>query len=279
MPLLTGLGIGIGAGLLGLNSRAKKNKLERDRFEYEQYVTENAASIRAKDLERAGLSKTLAAGNGATSAVSSTQQHHGAGEAMAEALQAAMTQGQISKTRAETDLSRKAADKAEAEKRNIDAGTDLIRSQIKGQDLRNYESRVNNVWLQTVKQEESQLRRANTDLALQNKVNAELEHDLKGLLKDQAEVDLAIKGLTLAIMEHDYSIYKEMEVPTNDNSRVGRLLIWYRALLRKTGKNDPHIQFKSAEELIEHLNKADQVQPDLSAEDANKVRSGDFQFQ
>lgn len=38
-------------------------KLQEDNNEYQKYFSENAAQIRAKDLENAGLSKTLAAGS------------------------------------------------------------------------------------------------------------------------------------------------------------------------------------------------------------------------
>lgn len=40
-------------------------KLQEDNNEYQKYFSENSAQIRAKDLEKAGLSKTLAAGSSA----------------------------------------------------------------------------------------------------------------------------------------------------------------------------------------------------------------------
>lgn len=64
----------IGSGIVGLvnNSYNKKQnewnkQFAREQFDYQKYVTENAAQIRARDLEAAGLSKTLAAGDSASS--------------------------------------------------------------------------------------------------------------------------------------------------------------------------------------------------------------------
>lgn len=63
----------IGNGLIGLiNNEYNKKQNEwnkqfaREQFEYNKYANENAAQIRAKDLEAAGLSKTLAAGDSAS---------------------------------------------------------------------------------------------------------------------------------------------------------------------------------------------------------------------
>lgn len=63
----------IGSGLIGLmNNKYNKQQNEwnkafaREQFEYQKYNSENAAQIRAKDLEAAGLSKTLAAGDSAS---------------------------------------------------------------------------------------------------------------------------------------------------------------------------------------------------------------------
>lgn len=63
----------IGSGVVGLmNNKYNKQQNEwnksfaREQFEYQKYNTENAAQIRARDLEAAGLSKTLAAGDSAS---------------------------------------------------------------------------------------------------------------------------------------------------------------------------------------------------------------------
>lgn len=63
----------IGNGVVGLmNNKYNKAQNEwnksfaREQFEYQKYNSENAAQIRARDLEAAGLSKTLAAGDSAS---------------------------------------------------------------------------------------------------------------------------------------------------------------------------------------------------------------------
>lgn len=67
----------IGSGILGLvNNNYNKAQNEwnknfaREQFDYGKHITENAAQIRALDLEKAGLSKNLAAGDSASSQVS-----------------------------------------------------------------------------------------------------------------------------------------------------------------------------------------------------------------
>lgn len=67
----------IGSGIVGLvNNKYNKEQNEwnkrfaREQFDYGKYITENAAQIRALDLEKAGLSKNLAAGDSASSQVS-----------------------------------------------------------------------------------------------------------------------------------------------------------------------------------------------------------------
>lgn len=67
----------IGSGIVGLmNNKYNKEQNEwnkrfaREQFDYGKYITENAAQIRALDLEKSGLSKNLAAGDSAASQVS-----------------------------------------------------------------------------------------------------------------------------------------------------------------------------------------------------------------
>ena len=67
----------IGSGIIGLvNNKYNKEQNEwnknfaREQFDYGKYITENAAQIRARDLQKAGLSKNLAAGDSASSQVS-----------------------------------------------------------------------------------------------------------------------------------------------------------------------------------------------------------------
>lgn len=67
----------IGSGIVGLiNNKYNKEQNEWNKnfamkqFDYGKYITENAAQIRATDLEKAGISKNLAAGDSASSQVS-----------------------------------------------------------------------------------------------------------------------------------------------------------------------------------------------------------------
>nr|DAI40443.1 MAG TPA: hypothetical protein [Microviridae sp.] len=67
----------IGSGIVGLfNNKYNKEQNEwnknfaREQFDYGKHITENAAQIRALDLEKSGLSKNLAAGDSASSQVS-----------------------------------------------------------------------------------------------------------------------------------------------------------------------------------------------------------------
>lgn len=67
----------IGSGIVGLlNNKYNKEQNEWNKnfamkqFDYGKYITENAAQIRANDLEKSGISKNLAAGDSASSQVS-----------------------------------------------------------------------------------------------------------------------------------------------------------------------------------------------------------------
>lgn len=116
-------GITAGAGLIGtiggLIQGRRNRRMQKKAFNLERYLSLHGTEVRAKDMQAAGLSKTLAAGGGATSQISTVPQGEDPQEKVMGMI-AAMTQAaDIAKTKAETRL-------AEATKDRVEADTNLI---------------------------------------------------------------------------------------------------------------------------------------------------------
>jgi len=262
------LGAAVGfAGLAGdLHNNAWSRRRQQEMWNEQKMFAWHGTQIKAQDMERAGLSKTLAAGQSSQGPSIASIDRPEPGAQIGNALQSMLMKAQIHKTDAETETQEQI--------------TANLRERTHGQQVQNDILEVQRSWQSQIQKDEHALRRANVHYQLQQKVNAQLEETLKAILIDQAEVDKALKALALAIQQHDFEIFKDMEVPTTDNSRLNQLLRTYRGLLEKTGKSDPHIQFKSAEQLLEAIKELEK-QPErrpLTGEETNKILSGDFEY-
>lgn len=141
MSLLAALGIaGLGlqafTGVLNYGEQ-KKNRETQLNLQREAWDREDTAYSRAaRDLERAGLSKTLAAGEAApTSAPIKTEAPQLSGIPKAEQLVGLMAgAAQIDKTRMETAY-------INSQKQQAEANTKFLESKTYGQDITNYKSK------------------------------------------------------------------------------------------------------------------------------------------
>lgn len=119
-----GEGIGI-PGIAGIAStignifhQGRMARMNRKMFEHQKFMDMNGVQVRARDLEAAGLSKTLAAGNAATTNVQANSANvANYGEAVRAGLEAQAMTEQIAKTRAEVGLTEELRDKAREDTR------------------------------------------------------------------------------------------------------------------------------------------------------------------
>lgn len=203
----------IGAGVSGVASifgQRRRDRMNRRMFRFQKKMALHGASIRARDLEEAGLSKTLAAGNAATTNVNSDAANAADySEATERALQASMAYAQVGKTRAEKGLT-------EELKRKAKADTDLaITENRKRQfDLR-LQQHLRTLNIDKAMSETSKLRSQ-----AQQEIFKELQEELKGtLLRHQIKGQKADNLLKEVALELDKlerwnrEWYKKYNVP------------------------------------------------------------------
>ena len=149
MGFWDGMGAGILGGVGSLIGGFAKAKLNRDMFRHQKEFDRYGVSIRAQDMERAGLSKTLAAGNPATTSVQSDAANAlNPGDAIEQGLASAAAAATVAKTRAETglteELQRKAKqDTAMSATSNASAQYDLqIRKKLEAFNIQQAKSRT-----------------------------------------------------------------------------------------------------------------------------------------
>jgi len=197
-----------------LNFRQQKKQ-----HQYERYVTENATQIRAADLEAAGLSKTLAAGGGATSQVTGAPQMPG------RMLEHTTQIRENKKINAETELTEAAKDKMKADARtaNIEADfrSGMLSEQMREKYLQNDLNRaLMDVNIETGRSAAASARiKVNTDYY--NYLAAELAPDLARANLNSIQKDAYLKKVTAGVQEvtakqkkHDYQWFKTHQVPS-----------------------------------------------------------------
>ena len=110
---------GLVGGLLGRKNQNRQQRLNRDMYEFQKTMALHGTQYRAADMEAAGLSKTLAAGNAATTSVQSSPEH--AGNAPVDEIMAGATMGSdVGKSIAEVGLMESMRDKADAETKAVE---------------------------------------------------------------------------------------------------------------------------------------------------------------
>lgn len=190
--IIQGIGSIFGA-ISGAEQKKKENEqadanfqLQKDQFEYQKELNnktmereDNAVQRRAQDLEKAGLSKTLAAGSSAQASTLSSApapQRAITGSSIASAINGAISTakdfGDIMHLNTQNQIGQKDIEIKEVEKENIQADTDVKKQDeavkradaiLKNKDASNYEKKL----AQNIKESEARI----LNMQVQNELN------------------------------------------------------------------------------------------------------------
>lgn len=234
--LLPLAGAALGLGYTGYqsylqNQTDKKNyKLQKEQFEYQKGLQErmferedNAAQRRAADLQAAGLSKTLAAGNAAQAGPvvkTDVPQMASKGremamqtgqQTMALALDIARARADISKTMADTEVSRQTARKVGLDSDYAEQTlTDRVVQQVVMTDQKklDYQSAELD---KVISQNRIQLQEI-------EKVKASLAIDAAKLGMDQKQLDIAAKIIAIDNLKYNRAWYEKAGLPVQGST-------------------------------------------------------------
>lgn len=224
-------GAALGLGYSGYqsylqNKTDKKNyKLQKEQFEYQKSLQErmfqredNATQRRAADLQAAGLSKTLAAGSAAQAGPvvkTDVPQMASKGREMAMqtgqqtfalALDIARARADISKTMADTEVSRQTARKVGLD---ADYQKDTYTERVLAGNLLLDDKQAD------IANKKVDLVLKQLDIPIQqiNKIKAELAVEAARLGLDQKQLDIAAKKIAIDNVKYNRQWYEEQGLP------------------------------------------------------------------
>lgn len=205
----------------------KQNLAYQKELQQEIFAREdNAVQRRMRDLEAAGLSKTLAAGGsanaGAIVPTKAPQKEYTAGrgidtatQAAALALDVARSRADISKTVADTAVSRQTANKLKSDTLNTDLTneylsqtmTDRIIQQVVTTDQKKLDYLNSEL--------DSQIKKNNIQIQEIEKTKAALAVEGARLGLTSQQIEIVAKQLTLSNSQYDSAWYQNWGLPTN----------------------------------------------------------------
>lgn len=260
--MLAGGMAGLMLGGLSLNNAARQNKIAEDTLEFNKRLATHGHQMAARDLEAAGISKNLAAGNPAQAGNVGAPQLRDPAEAMMKGLEAKMGLAQVGKTIAETQLAKEAARKTKAERIYVGKQSELAGARKDLTEAEAFEQHVKNGYAKALNAAQTQEAINKATASQYYTVKGRLETELQDLGLEGKELDNALTALTILIEDWEHQKHRDAGLPADTDTRVKTLLMLIQEYAEDAAKAGARIN--KAEDLLD--------QPIQRAPRANRIQ-------
>lgn len=235
--------IGLISGLSNYGAQKRNQKHQERVFHWQRKVQTQGVQMRAKDLERAGISKNLAAGGAVTPMGHQPPTAADPSEAIAAAQAATQMKAEVGKTIAEQEL-------LKAQKEQVDADTQHKIATTRETALKADAQAVINESLGLLTQSQAELASLSVDYKTWEIVNAQLRAELTAKGIKGAQLDNMLKAITIAVDQYNYHYFASRNLPVDQQlAATQRMIEWLSGMVQKAGGASPEEILNSVQEI------------------------------